>query len=494
MAKRKSHPGSIYAPRGTQRLYLKYKGVRVTTGLVDTKQNRQFAEQWIWDLYRIHHGMKPVLLQPDGTMPHADPVTGAIQGQPLSLQARVSAEGQLVYIVQNTEPQTNAQVMAQYSLRTNDNQPGTATTVDTSPTIPVDDNKAVTSLRHKDVWDEYVSYNQARDLDDRTRTDYKRIVEKVITNVDHVISRLDIERQVAVWKKQESHLGSTSVNIYLRSFSLYCNYLRDRDLLDKSVNLKQFRMKGKKPKNEMYEEHEYRKVIAHFDTHVPANGDVTPYRQISRLLRWFLASGFRIKETLLLYRSNFNLRFGRIEVPNKRTKNVEYFPITDEIRAILDEIPKDQDKLFTWQYSSKSSVLRMIKKGFEAVGLKARKGFHTFRKTFADELYLKNVDMYDRKQLLRHANIKTTADSYSYTENDRLSGVLKKAKKKKSQATARSSARTNRTPAAATPQGKRSRAKTRSASAATKAAVTAKKTQATDRRTQTTAKEPRQSR
>ncbi|OJX57650.1 MAG: hypothetical protein BGO89_06675 [Candidatus Kapaibacterium thiocyanatum] len=437
---------------------MKYKGLRVATGLIDTKQNRKFAEQWIWDLYRIHHGMKPVMLQPDGTMPQladvhqpaqivivSGQVPGAIQGRPLNLQAGVSADGQLVYTtVQHSESQSN--VVAEQNIL---------------PAVPPNENKEVTTLQYTDVWTEYELHLAARDLDDNTRDDYKWIVPKVIADDKRTISRIDIERQLAAWKRRESHLGSTSVNLYLRNFASYCNFLCDRELLDREVNLKQFRKKGNKPKNEIYQDYEFSRVIEYFNTHVPKNGKVGPYRQVSRLLRWFLASGFRIKETLHLYRSNFNLRDRRIEVYNKRTKDTEYFPITDEILTILNELPKNQQKLFTWKYSSTSAIMRMIKAGFEAVGLKARRGFHTFRKTFADQLYQHEVDLFDRQKLLRHRDIRTTVNSYSYTENGRLGTVMEKANKKKNQAAVRAATKVDagKNPARGSTQSRRTTAR-----------------------------------
>lgn len=510
----KSYPGSIYVPKGTNRLYLKYKRVRVTTGLLDTKQNRKFAEQWLWDLYRIHHGMAPLLLQPDGTMPTmanlnqtlpivfvAGAIPGVSQGQQVGTVAGIPVSGQQVHAAAHQHiQQENASATATIQ---NTAVAESESNEGTQPELKLD-KKVVTTLRHCDIWNDFVLYNEARDLEDRTRKDYKWIVRQVITDDTQVISRIDTEGQLAAWKRRESHLGSTSVNLYLRSFSSYCNYLRDQELLDKEINLKQFRKKGEKPKNEKYDEDEYHAVIQYFDTHVPKNGKVGPYRRVSRLLRWFLASGFRIKETLHLYRSNFNLRFRRIEIYNKRTKNTEYFPITDEILAILEELPSDWDKLFEWSYSSTSAILRMIKAGFEAVGLKARKGFHTFRKTFADQLYLKNVDLYDRKELLRHSDIRTTAESYSYTKTDRLAKVMEKANKKTGSANIKKSAKagtknpshesvrsSSRLAGAGPTQDKRSRAHTRGARAATKTAATARKTHTTERRTQAVTKRPR---
>ncbi len=442
---RKNYPGTMYVPAGTCRLYLKYKGVRHPTHLVDTEYNRQVAELWLRDLERLHQGKQPLFLKSDGTLPDHFEVN---QHGPVILVSAPSPAGLAVSIpsasIGHTATWHNGQVpvpaspvpavmpgpLSNVPVPTESAHGVDAAGVDTATILF--DRKEVTTLRHCDVRSAYDRHLDAMDLEDDTRDDYRWTLQKVIIHDTNVISRFDIEEQVVDWKRRESHLGAVSVGIYLRNFKTYCNFLRDKDLLDREVNLKKYKDKGtEKPRNEFYVDYEYGPLIKHFETHMPRNRKVGPYRQVARLLRFLLATGFRIKETLFLYRSNFNRRMKRIELVNKRTRNTEYFPITAEVLAILDEIPKDQDKLFTWKYSSASSVIRIIKRGFQAVGVEPRRGFHTFRKTFADELHQTGVDLYDRQKLLRHRDIRTTVTSYAYTDTERLGKVLKKADSKR---------------------------------------------------------------
>lgn len=60
----KKYPGSIYRREGSKRLYIEYRGEKISTHLPDTKENRKIAEQMLWTLWRREQGLE-VLSQSD---------------------------------------------------------------------------------------------------------------------------------------------------------------------------------------------------------------------------------------------------------------------------------------------------------------------------------------------------------------------------------------------------------------------------------------------
>jgi len=61
MARKVRCPGSIFARKGySTRLYVKFKGKLIATGLTDTKQNRRVCEDMLWILWRRSMGMSDV--------------------------------------------------------------------------------------------------------------------------------------------------------------------------------------------------------------------------------------------------------------------------------------------------------------------------------------------------------------------------------------------------------------------------------------------------
>lgn len=54
----KKYPGSIYTRKGSKRLYLEYRGEKISTHLPDTKENRKIAEQMLWTLWRREQGLE----------------------------------------------------------------------------------------------------------------------------------------------------------------------------------------------------------------------------------------------------------------------------------------------------------------------------------------------------------------------------------------------------------------------------------------------------
>jgi len=57
MAKKKTFPGSVYKPAGTNKLYIKLYGKRIATGLEDTYAGRKLADAMLQQMYLQHHNL-----------------------------------------------------------------------------------------------------------------------------------------------------------------------------------------------------------------------------------------------------------------------------------------------------------------------------------------------------------------------------------------------------------------------------------------------------
>lgn len=270
---------------------------------------------------------------------------------------------------------------------------------------------------YADTLEPYNDYLAAQDITLRTRKDYVTIVQRIITKPASLCNHLGIESFVAEFIRNNPHYRPASVNIHLRSFNVYCVWLAKNGYIKKDVDLHKFRRKGEGRTVAVYTDDEIIAMLNKCSELGASRG--SHYIELRWLLHFLVATGFRINEALRLEWDQILQR--EIIVPNKSSREPERFPISNEVREILDAIPRDRgSKVFRWSYASKSSVLRMWKDVMKECNIEPRFGFHTLRKTFQDRLFRSGIDMTDRQKLMRHSDIKVTVQSYTYTTNDRL--------------------------------------------------------------------------
>ncbi|HLP27729.1 MAG TPA: tyrosine-type recombinase/integrase [Candidatus Didemnitutus sp.] len=277
--------------------------------------------------------------------------------------------------------------------------------------------------------DEWKAHLEVTDRADKTRKAYNDSVKRILAKDSNVTADA-IEIQVKAWiTRNRSHYSATSINIHLRNFQVFVAWLRKRKYLKEDLDLTEFRRKGEGKAVHVYDDDTCKKLIEHVEKKAESmKGDKLKKRQYAAqyefalLLRFLLATGARINEALRLKRSD--IVGDNIVLPNKIERKTEYFPLSNAVREILALLPEDRDKVFRWAYSSTSNLLDMLHEALDDLEIEAKGGFHVFRKTFQDKLKRAGVDMADRQKLLRHRDIKTTIDSYTYSDTERLRTVL----------------------------------------------------------------------
>lgn len=359
-AKFKSYPGSIYKPATCRTLYIKLGKRRVATGLPDTKENRRIAEELLWDLYRDSKGM------PTRFTPVFEP---------------------------------------------------------SKPKIPT----------YHEAIEQYRDHLQTTDHAPKTIRSYMESIDLVISEQGHHVSARDVEMQIRAFIRRQTELPAelryapSSINIFLRSIAAFCTWLSKEKILTETPDVRQFRRKGDKKPVRVLDDNTCDCIIRHFETRpvdVVQDG-IGRWQEFALFLRFLLATGMRRQETLLL--SWNNVKSDAIELSHKTLFTPEYFPITREVRQILSELPPpstERTRIFRWRPTTASTLLKYLNEACKQLSLPNTGGFHIFRKTFQDRLKRAGIDMADRQKLLRHKNIRTTIESYTYTDTDRLREVL----------------------------------------------------------------------
>ena len=89
--------------------------------------------------------------------------------------------------------------------------------------------------------------------------------------------------------------------------------------------------------------------------------------------------------------------------------------LTDETKEIIEKIISlklsKTDKLFSW--SSKVTPIKNLENAESKLEIKIRgRGFHGFRRSFADRLFESGFDMPEIQEAMRHRTINTTLEYY----------------------------------------------------------------------------------
>lgn len=97
----------------------------------------------------------------------------------------------------------------------------------------------------------------------------------------------------------------------------------------------------------------------------------------------------------------------RINFTQKKTKGVEYMPISHQAFEICGE-PKAPDDLVFENLTNPSWINRPLKKWVAKAGIQKNITFHCFRHTFATLQLSNGTDIYTVSKMLGHTNVKTT--------------------------------------------------------------------------------------
>ena len=97
----------------------------------------------------------------------------------------------------------------------------------------------------------------------------------------------------------------------------------------------------------------------------------------------------------------------KINFTQKKTKGVEYMPISKQALQLCGEVGLPADLIFK-NLTDPAWISRPLKKWIESAGITKKITFHNFRHTFATLQLSSGTDIYTVSKMLGHTNVKTT--------------------------------------------------------------------------------------
>lgn len=230
-----------------------------------------------------------------------------------------------------------------------------------------------------------------------------------------IVSNIEIKRDTIIEQVKDfiinTEVSLASVEIVLRHYQVFVNWLHENDYLSKPTNIKRLLTKKSGGKLvQTYEEDEIQALVGYWTEKQP---------EFALLIRFMLATGGRIGETLRLKRADIDDQY--ILFNNKYDSAPERFPVYDEITQITAQLPQDRESLFRWSDNSTSRLNKWLRESAKELGIDLNgRSFHEFRKTFRRRLFDKGVPLEIASQLLRHRSISTTMKYYTERNQQNL--------------------------------------------------------------------------
>jgi integrase len=144
------------------------------------------------------------------------------------------------------------------------------------------------------------------------------------------------------------------------------------------------------------------------------------------IFRFLFLTGFRISDVYNLKWENINLKRRTISISMEKTEKEFNFPITEQLLTFLNKVPRVNDKVFGLLTPNdlKKGVYNYLRKRAIEIGIK-EPTVHKLRHTFATQLLLNGVGIYEVSKLLGHSEIKMT-EKYLHLIPTHLEDSLKK--------------------------------------------------------------------
>ena len=110
------------------------------------------------------------------------------------------------------------------------------------------------------------------------------------------------------------------------------------------------------------------------------------------LIRFLYYTSMRIHQALSLTWSNVLWEQEVITIKRKGRKEHYQFPITRQIEAVLNKLPRDREHIFPWGVNSRSRLYKRLQHACDELGIdRDGRAFHVFRKTRITKLAEKNM-------------------------------------------------------------------------------------------------------
>lgn len=132
------------------------------------------------------------------------------------------------------------------------------------------------------------------------------------------------------------------------------------------------------------------------------------------LYLFYLLTGCRCSEALSLRWQDIDYNAKQIHICGTKTQNANrYIPLFPELVVLLDEIPRNSDKVFNLTYYAVKSHFQRLKRKY---GLTFR--LHDLRHTFATRCIECGISVFTLSKWLGLSNISVTANIYTHVLTD----------------------------------------------------------------------------
>lgn len=132
--------------------------------------------------------------------------------------------------------------------------------------------------------------------------------------------------------------------------------------------------------------------------------------KIGKLILFYLLTGCRRAEALLIQKKDINFEKNVIEVKGTKTKGSKrYILISEKLKNLLQN---DFEEIFSISHNNIGKIFKKFVDGLGLVGIT----IHSLRHTFSTNLYYLGVPDKQRQALLGHASIIMTNDIYTHLD------------------------------------------------------------------------------
>lgn len=271
----------------------------------------------------------------------------------------------------------------------------------------------------KDVADEYLAAIKQKN----TRYVLLNALNHINYSENYPINKENISRRILILKRTDK--SETSINSIIGKIQTFLNKLFDEEIIPEKIELKKYLVKAPKKENIPYTNEEIELILSKAKE---------KDKEFYLLLVFLRCTGFRIGETLNLKQSNFDFNKGFITVPNKiNKKHLQRFPISNVIERVFFEVKAirtkefDDNRFFRWTYEGKSRLTKWLAEIENCLEFKVRgRGFHAFRRAFADSMFDNGLSFDVIKDLMRHSSIDITLEHYKSYQKTKLAKELEK--------------------------------------------------------------------
>lgn len=154
--------------------------------------------------------------------------------------------------------------------------------------------------------------------------------------------------------------------------------------------------------------------------------DCKKHSEVKRAFLFACYTGLRLSDVQALTWQSINLQDNKLQFKQQKTKNVEYFPLSETAKKLLcsgmgNILPLPSNKVFN--LLSRHSIASVLKQWCKDAGIAKHVSFHTSRHTFATLALTLGIDLYTVSKLLGHKKIQTT-QIYAKVVDEKLKNAV----------------------------------------------------------------------